>query len=62
LQDPPNFTQIGIFGLKICRLATPLEGKSKKGNKAFREINVKEMKLLDKKSEVKWETGTHSKK
>jgi hypothetical protein len=22
LQDPPKFTQIGIFGLKICHLAT----------------------------------------
>jgi hypothetical protein len=22
LQDPPKFTQIGIFGLKLCRLAT----------------------------------------
>jgi hypothetical protein len=24
LQDPPKFTQIGIFGWKICRLATLL--------------------------------------
>jgi hypothetical protein len=24
LQDPPKFTQIGIFGLKICHLATLL--------------------------------------
>jgi hypothetical protein len=22
LQEPPKFTQIGIFGLKICHLAT----------------------------------------
>jgi hypothetical protein len=22
LQDPPKFTQIGTFGLKICHLAT----------------------------------------
>jgi hypothetical protein len=22
LQDPPKFTQIGIFGLKTCHLAT----------------------------------------
>jgi hypothetical protein len=22
MQDPPKFTQIGIFGLKICHLAT----------------------------------------
>jgi hypothetical protein len=26
LQDPPKFTQIGIFGFKICRLATLLQG------------------------------------
>jgi hypothetical protein len=24
LQDPPKFTQIGIFGLKLCHLATLL--------------------------------------
>jgi hypothetical protein len=24
LQDPPKFTQLGIFGLKICHLATLL--------------------------------------
>jgi hypothetical protein len=24
LQDPPKFTQIGLFGLKICHLATLL--------------------------------------
>jgi hypothetical protein len=25
LQDPPEFTQIGIFGLKICHLATLIQ-------------------------------------
>jgi hypothetical protein len=25
LQDPPKFTQIGIFGMKICHLATVVE-------------------------------------
>jgi hypothetical protein len=25
LQDPPKFTQIGIFGLKICHLATLIQ-------------------------------------
>jgi hypothetical protein len=26
LQDPQKFTQIGIFGLKICHLATMVAG------------------------------------
>jgi hypothetical protein len=25
-QDPPKFTQIGIFGVKIYHLATPVSG------------------------------------
>jgi hypothetical protein len=25
MQDPPKFTKVGIFGLKICHLATLLE-------------------------------------
>jgi hypothetical protein len=25
VQDPPKFTQVGIFGLKICHLATLME-------------------------------------
>jgi hypothetical protein len=29
LKDPPKFTQIGIFGLKICRLATVTKRTSK---------------------------------
>jgi hypothetical protein len=28
LQDLPKFTQIGIFGLKICHLATLLERRA----------------------------------
>jgi hypothetical protein len=24
LQDPPKFTPVGIFGLKMCHLATPV--------------------------------------
>jgi hypothetical protein len=43
LQDPPKFTQIGIFGLKICHLATLvlikdhlfLKGDEKKESNAF---------------------------
>jgi hypothetical protein len=34
LDEPPNFTQIGIFGLKICHLATlifSIDGTSNKG-------------------------------
>jgi hypothetical protein len=27
MQDPPKFTQIGLFGLKICHLATQVWGK-----------------------------------
>jgi hypothetical protein len=27
LQDRPKFTQIGIFGLKICHLATLVDGR-----------------------------------
>jgi hypothetical protein len=30
LQDPPKVTQIGILGLKICHLATPVRGVGKR--------------------------------
>jgi hypothetical protein len=29
LQDPPKYTQIWIFGLKICHLATLFSGSKK---------------------------------
>jgi hypothetical protein len=29
LQDPPKFTQIGIFGFQICHLATPIWSRAK---------------------------------
>jgi hypothetical protein len=34
-QDPPEFTQIGIFGFKICHLATPIIGIDDKHVKEF---------------------------
>jgi hypothetical protein len=33
LQDPQKFTQIGIFGLKICHLATLINMRAKSKNK-----------------------------
>jgi hypothetical protein len=35
LQDTPKFTQIVIFGLKICHLATLLERKQSSGKLTF---------------------------
>jgi hypothetical protein len=41
LKDPPKFTQIGIFGLKICHLATLLY---KRAARFFSLLNAKTVK------------------
>jgi hypothetical protein len=46
LQDPPKFTQIGIFGLKLFHLATLVLNWSRKGRHEKEPLNGKVKKAV----------------